>query len=177
MPHTAAKVPYKKSIVDPIKDTDALDDVSQVLTILEQIIIQIYGGQRKVSIQLTRQFSQRLKEWADQRMFRLNGLAKGAGASQDSWITIGACNALATYYYAVMLLSRPFLMYEAYRGLNRSTIDRVSNAASLGRRTLADSCVDSACCLTELIYGLLQEAKLPQKMPLLTYVILWISTS
>ena len=163
-------VPYKMPFHDSTGDMSALDDICQVLIIMENIIIEVYGGQRKVSLQLTRQFSQRLKGWADERMPRLNAMVKGPREAHRSWTVIGACHALATYYFSVMLLARPFLMYEAYQMLRRKENSTSGNAAARGRRTLAEGCVDAACCLVELVLGLTRDNRLPQKLPVLTYV-------
>ena len=160
-------VPYKTPAENAAEATDALDDVLQVLTITEQIVEEVYGGQRKVSLRLTRQISRQLKAWSDQRMPRLNGLVRGAKDGRKSWLVSGACHALATYYYAVMLLARPFLMYEAYQAAGKRPAPLNRTAASIGRRTLAEGCVDSACCLIELVSGVVQNEDTRQKMPLL----------
>jgi hypothetical protein len=163
-------VKYGVSTLNAAEQTDALDDVTQVLLIVETIVEEVYTLRKKISLQLTRQISQRLKQWAEQRMSRLNTLVRRHDDHQDKSGVIGACQALATYYYAVMLLSKPFLMYEAYRTLGRSGDSQPQNAASTRRRALADGCVDAACCLVDMISSLTRTNTMSQKMPLIMYV-------
>lgn len=163
-------VQYKLPSVDAATGTDALDDVTQVLLIMESVIEQVYGGQRKLTLTLTRQLSQRLKKWADQRLSRLDALAKAQGEAVNSNDRMAACQALAAYYYTVTLLSRPFLMYESYHLIKNQSSPRSGNTTSIGRRTLADGCVDAAACVVNLVLGLIQDQAMPQKMPLLVYV-------
>jgi hypothetical protein len=137
---------------------------------MENVIEQVYGGQRKLTLTLTRQLSQRLKQWADQRLSRLDALAKAQGEGVNSKDRMAACHALVAYYYTVTLLSRPFLMYEGYHLVKNKISPRSGNTASIGRRTLAEGCVDAAACVVNLVLGLIQAQAMPQKMPLLVYV-------
>lgn len=161
---------YTASAVNATEETDALDDVLQILLVVETIVEEVYSRRRKVSLQLTRHISQRLKDWAAQRMPRLNALVKHHGEHLETSNIIGACQALATYYYSAMLLSKPFLMYEAYQTLGKRDTAQPRNAALSGRRGLADGCVDAACCLVDMVSGLTRANSMSQKMPLIVYV-------
>lgn len=162
-------VNYGTTSVDVAEDTDALDDVIQVLLVVETIVEEVYTLRKKISLQLTKQISLRLKKWAEQRMARLNALVRKHGDHCERSHIVGACQALATYYYAVMLLSKPFLMFEAYQTLGGSGRLQVRNAASTGRRALAEGCVDAACCLVDMVSSLTRTNSMSQKMPLIVY--------
>jgi hypothetical protein len=159
-------VPYKEPQVNVLQETDVLDDTLQILLIVESIVEEVYSHRPKISLQLTRQISQRLKDWAAQRMSRLTALLTVESSNTDITNAVGACQALATYFYAVMLLSRPFLMYEAYHAF----LPARSTHSDEGRRILADGCVDAACCLVDMVHNLTQSKSMPQKMPLIVYV-------
>jgi hypothetical protein len=162
-------VAYKTSQTDAEFATDALDDVLQILLIVETIVEEVYSRRRKISLQLTRQISQRLKDWAGGRMQRLNKLLVMDRPWFDLAKASGACQALSTYYYAIMLLSKPFLMYEAHRILESGSNGQ-SHHAKQGRRVLAEGCVDAACCLIEMVCNLTRNGNMPERMPLIVYV-------
>jgi hypothetical protein len=143
---------------------DLLDDVARILLVLETIILEVYGTRRKISLQLTRHISHRLKEWADRSMARLNALIKTSTEARE---TVGACHALGVYYYSVMSLSKPFLMFEAHQNLSNKQTALPRNAATAGRRALAEGCVDAACCFVEMVVQLTRSRTMPQRMPLI----------
>lgn len=160
-------VQYIGPYAGPNEEADPLDDVVRILLVLETIILEVYGNRRKISLQLTRHISKRLKEWADTRMPRLNSLVKTPFDHENSRDTIGACHALGTYYYSVMSLSKPFLMYEAYQNLGGKERVKSRDSASVGRRALAEGGVDAACCFVEMIVSLTRTERMPQRMPLI----------
>ncbi|KIW08825.1 uncharacterized protein PV09_00755 [Verruconis gallopava] len=166
-------VPYKVSNYRGMEHVDLLDDVIQILLVVETIVEEVYS-RRKISLQLTRQISQRLKDWAASRMQRLSTLVASAGSPHSLPYAVGACQALSTYYYAVMLLSKPFLMYEAYKVLESSNKGHQISSGSTGRRALADGCVDAACGLVDMVCKLTQSNTIPHRMPL---IVSWLFTS
>jgi hypothetical protein len=150
-----------------VQETDALDDVLQILLVVETVVEEVYSRRRKISLQLTRQISQRLKDWATQRLQRLTALAAMSRPEFNPTMpAVGACQALATYYFAIMLLSKPFLMYEAYYTLGEGGKNQ-TEPSKQGRRTLAEGCVDAACCLVDMIRNLTRSNSMPQRMPLI----------
>ncbi|KAI0019047.1 fungal-specific transcription factor domain-containing protein [Xylariomycetidae sp. FL0641] len=101
-------------------------------------------------------------------------------------LVTAACRALATYYYAVMLVSRPFLMYELCRKLpppmageknhphhhryqdpNDGNGNGSASSSSSGRSKLANACIDAATLMIEAVLGLVERGVLDGRLPFL----------
>lgn len=152
---------------DSIGSIASIDAIANILGAIETIIIEAYGSRKKISLQLTREISQSLKRWADIYAKELNVQVQDSSTSAQA---IGACHALAVYYYAIGILTKPFLLYEAYRAFSGPNTNVVNNPASIGRRALADACVDAACKLADMVVELVRTGIMPHKMPFIVYV-------
>jgi hypothetical protein len=86
---------------------------------------------------------------------------------QDRAQASGACQILATYYYAVMLVSRPFLMYELCRRLSDTAAPNGRSALTSGKSKLADACIDAASLMVDPILDLIQRGVLVGHVPIL----------
>jgi len=70
---------------------------------------------------------------------------------------------LSSYYYAVILVSRPFLMVELRHRLSDGwRADRVS-----GKAKLADACIDAAILMLEPIQNLIEGGVMTRCAPVI----------
>ncbi|KND91042.1 putative transcriptional regulatory protein [Tolypocladium ophioglossoides CBS 100239] len=157
-------VPYRA--VDG-EAADLLDASVQILLITEGVVVQIYS-RRRVSLQLAEGVSHQLRDWSVRWLRRLTGLL-----ARDDAQAAGACQVLASYYYAVMLVSRPFLMYELCRRLSDGPAGAGTGAGAgtpalaSGKAKLADACIDAASLMVEPIVELIDRGVLDGRVPLI----------
>ncbi|KAF5025366.1 hypothetical protein F66182_2531 [Fusarium sp. NRRL 66182] len=159
-------VPYQSPSENLQESLDLLNASVQIFLVLEEVVTQIYS-RRKISLQLTEGISLQLRDWSSRWLKQLKDIiAKPElhGMAQAS----GACQILSTYYYAVMLVSRPFLMYELCRRLSDTSM--ASNGRSAlpsGKSKLADACIDAASLMVDPILDLVQRGVLVRHVPIL----------
>ncbi|KAM4067217.1 fungal specific transcription factor [Hirsutella rhossiliensis] len=141
---------------------DLLDASVQILLITECIVLEVYS-RRKISLQLTEGISRQLRDWSVRWLPHLKDVVAGRGDAQ----AVGACQVLASYYYAVMLVSRPFLMYELCRRLSDGGSTPRRALPTSGRTKLADACIDAASLMVDSILDLVDKGLLNVRVPLM----------
>ncbi|SPN99106.1 related to positive regulator of PUT (proline utilization) genes [Cephalotrichum gorgonifer] len=162
-------VPYQSPNDNSDESPDLLNASVQIFLVLEGVVTQIYS-RRKISLQLTEGISLQLREWSSRWLKTLKNIIVKAGA-QDSAQASGACQVLSTYYYAVMLVSRPFLMYElCWRLSDSPATARGRSAPASGKSKLADACIDAASLMVDPILDLIERGVLVGHVPMLMYV-------
>ncbi|KAI0602676.1 hypothetical protein F4775DRAFT_600677 [Biscogniauxia sp. FL1348] len=163
-------VPYQSKADDGGETFDLLNASVQVLLIAEGIVLEVYH-RRKITLQLTEGISRQLREWSGRWLAPLlrSVADMAAGGRRDASVAVGACQALSSYYYAVMLVSRPFLIYELCKRLPESTTaaQQPAGDTNSGRSKLANACIDAACLMIEMVLDLVERGVLDQRMPLL----------
>jgi hypothetical protein len=161
-------VPYRALDSDGQEVFDILNASVQVLLIIEGIVLEVYS-RKKISLQLTEGISRQLREWSGRWLGELKRVVSASPGQEDKANVIGACQILCSYYYAVMLVSRPFLMYEMSKRLPETPARFQSNSdrISSGRSKLANACIDAACLMIELVSELSQADVLDGRMPLI----------
>ncbi|KAI1748773.1 fungal-specific transcription factor domain-containing protein [Xylaria castorea] len=171
------------------EEYDLLNASVQILTLIEGIIWEVYS-RRKISLQLTEGISRQLREWSAKW---LPALLRAQEADDDNDGTTapggrtGACHVLASYYYGVMLISRPFLMYELCKRLpdpttataarpraGTGTETTSASSSSPGRAKLANACIDAATLLIGLISEYTSTGASDRRMPL---IVSWLFAS
>ncbi|KAK1480259.1 fungal specific transcription factor domain-containing protein [Colletotrichum tamarilloi] len=77
---------------------------------------------------------------------------------------------------AVILVSRPFLMYELYKRLADGVAETPTTTSGLtsGKSKLADACIDAASFMVDILVGLVEKGVLIGHMPL---VVSWLFAS
>ncbi|XXH03189.1 hypothetical protein Hte_009586 [Hypoxylon texense] len=168
-------VPYRASDVDGQEKFDLLNASVQILSTTEEIVLQVYS-RRKISLPLTEGISRQLRDWSSRWLSRLKRIV-AIPNPEDRAEVIGACQAMSSYYYAVMLVARPFLMYELCKRLpdNTTTIDTpVGGSDNSGRAKLANACIDAACLMAESVLDLVNRRLLDIRMPL---IVSWVFAS
>ncbi|KAI0119809.1 fungal-specific transcription factor domain-containing protein [Daldinia grandis] len=156
---------------------DILNASVQILSITEEIVLRVYS-RRKISFQLTEGISRQLRDWSKRWLPRLKQTVAESPGEEVAEI-IGACQIMSSYYYAVMLVARPFLMYELYKRLPDPGVPTVTNPSNggsdnSGRTRLANACIDAASLMAESIADLVNRQILDGRMPL---IVSWLFAS
>ena len=161
-------VPYRSLDGEGNEVFDLLNASAQILLVMEGIVNEIYS-RRKVSLALTESISIELREWSTRWLQRLKHIVDQPSDHTQSQVC-GASQVLSSYYYAVMLVSRPFLMYELHGRLAETSDSAVRSAAlTSGKSKLADACIDAASLMVDPILDLLEQGALAVRLPLLVY--------
>ncbi|RMZ15095.1 hypothetical protein D0862_01819 [Hortaea werneckii] len=145
---------------------DMLNASAQVMLIMEAVVVEVYS-RRKISLAVTEGISAQLRQWSHRWLPHVKALLDPT--TQDTSTVIGACQVLASYYYAVMLASRPFLVYELCLRLSPERVSDQTNRspAATGRSKLADACIDAANLMVDVTADLINNNFLTYRMPLL----------
>ncbi|KAH9894501.1 hypothetical protein F4778DRAFT_277779 [Xylariomycetidae sp. FL2044] len=165
-------VPYRSSGADGGDELDMLNASVQIFLILEGIVVEIYS-RRKISMQLTEGISRQLRDWSSQWLPQLKSMVNRANEINHADLN-GLCRVLSSYYYAVMLVSRPFLMHEVCRRLSGDASPVSKRGTISGKLKLADACVDAASLMVDLIADMVQRGILSSKNPI---IVSWLFAS
>lgn len=146
---------------------DLLDASVQIFMIVERVVVEVYSRKR-ISLRIANYVSRQLKGWASNWLSPLTRVAsdpmKLATESQEA--VVGACQTLCSYYYGIMLLTRPFLIYELYEYLGTSIRAPNSRAEHQEKEKFADAALDAAVALVETLQRVIASKKMPQRSPL-----------
>ncbi|KHN94680.1 uncharacterized protein MAM_07435 [Metarhizium album ARSEF 1941] len=164
-------VSYRSLDASGAETFDLLNASVQILLITERVVVEIYS-RRKVSLQLTEGISHQLRDWSGRWLQQLKGVVgrADAGTAEIS----GACKVLSSYYYAVMLVSRPFLMYELVSRLSDGPAAAPRPSLTSGKSKLADACIGAASLMMDPILDLIDRGILNSRAPL---IVSWLFAS
>jgi hypothetical protein len=158
-------VPYHISEQDGPEKFDILCASVQIFLIMEALVLEVYS-RRKISLQLAGRASSQLKDWSIRWLSQLREVAATKANEADCAQHFGACQVLSSYYYAVVLVSRPFLMYEIYRQFLHGSSPGAMPKLFSGKARLADACVDAACLMIDLVSDFIRGGVISRKVPL-----------
>ncbi|KAK7696718.1 hypothetical protein SLS64_014284 [Diaporthe eres] len=159
-------VSYRQVDDDGQEVFDILNASVQIFLILEGVVVEVYS-RRKISLQLTEGISRQLRDFSVRWLQQLKSVVSSP-TEQNSAEVNGACQVLASYYYAVMLVSRPFLMYELYRRLSPEQSSAYGRAGLMsGKSKLADACIDAASLMVDQILDLVEKGLVSGRRPVL----------
>ena len=134
--------------------------------ILERILNEVYC-RREVSVQLVENISQQYRDWTLDLPagLRIDGLdpETDSGALQK---TIGLAHLRGSYYWSIILLTRPFLIF-AVSTTSKPDRPHLVGSTQSPVQTFADSCVEAALRGIEVATDLIHTPGIPQKLPLL----------
>ncbi|EAA30193.2 hypothetical protein GE21DRAFT_10508 [Neurospora crassa] len=168
-----------------------LNGSAQIFLIIEGIVLEVYS-RRKISPQLTEGISRELREWSARWLQRLKRVIDEERprpsprqtpllttvAGSEAMVVNGACQVLASYYYAVILVSRPFLMVELRRRLAEGYPAEASTArdglVTSGKSKLADACIDAASLMVDPIQDLIERGLMARRAPV---IVSWLFAS
>lgn len=135
--------------------------------IIERVVVEVYSRKR-ISLRIANFVSRQLKNWASTWLSSLTELVSGpASVSEPHQVTLGACQTLCSYYYGIMLLTRPFLIYELYEYLGASIRAPSSRADHQEKEKFADAALDAAVALVETLQLVISVERMPRRMPLI----------
>lgn len=155
-------VAYRAQDAEGNEVLDLLNADVQILLITEVIVTEIFS-RKKISLALTEGISVKLRGWSERWLQRLKGVVESGRSDAD---VAGACQVLASYYYSVMLVSRPFLMYEMHRRLLAEG-PKPGDRGRSGKTKLADACIDAASLMVDTVVALIHRGALPNRAPVL----------
>ncbi|KAL2163585.1 hypothetical protein VTH06DRAFT_5643 [Thermothelomyces fergusii] len=164
-------VPYRAQDEDGQERFDLLNASAQIFLVIEAIVLEVYS-RRKISPRLTEGISRELREWSDRWLQRLRETVDKAAPSDPPGTVNGACQVLSNYYYAVILVSRPFLMVELHRRLSEKSL--VADKCHTGKAKLADACIDAAILMVEPVQSLIERGLMTRRAPV---IVSWLFAS
>lgn len=152
---------------DEGRHIDLLDASVQIFMIVERVVLEVYSRKR-ISLRIADYVSRQLKNWASSWFVGLSAItSNGSDGVAKRSMVIGACSTLCSYYYGIMLLTRPFLIYELYNYMGISTKRGNTNADNASKRKYADAAIDAATSLVEVLHPVIETGKMPHSMPLI----------
>ncbi|KAK0611013.1 hypothetical protein B0T14DRAFT_540253 [Immersiella caudata] len=173
---TDCTVAYREVDTDGRDIFDVLNASVQIFLIIEAIVLEVYS-RRKISPRLTEGISRELREWSTRWLPRLKAATEEETMHSLPGTANGACQILSSYYYAVILVSRPFFMVE----LRRRLLERPSPPAGgipgepiSGKSKLADACVDAAILMVEPVLALIERGSMIRPAPV---IVSWLFAS
>lgn len=143
---------------------DLLNASAQIFLVIEAIVVEVYS-RRKISPRLTEGISRELRDWSARWLHRLKEVVDGTAPEDRPGMANGACQILSSYYYAVILVSRPFLMVELHRRLSEGTA--LAGAGLTGKSKLADACIDAAILMVEPVQSLIERGSMTRRAPVI----------
>jgi hypothetical protein len=144
-----------------------LDASLQIFMIIERVVVEVYSRKR-ISLRIANYVSHQLKGWASNWLRPLlDAITDPAPEATSRETSIGACQTLCSYYYGIMLLTRPFLIYELYEYLGTSMRISSSGADHVEKEKFADAALDAAVAFVDTLQGVIDTGIMPRRMPLI----------
>lgn len=157
-------VPYKAQDDAGDEKFDLLNASAQVFLVIEAIAMEVYS-RRKISPRLTEGISRELRDWSGRWLHRLKEVIDGTSSENHPGMANGACQIISSYYYAVILVSRPFLMVELHHRLSEG--GSVASTGLSGKSKLADACIDAAILMVEPVQSLIERGLMTRRAPVI----------
>lgn len=145
----------------------------KLCNILEMILWKVYKN-RNVSTQVADEISKEYRDWAA-KLPPLPLILENEPTDPQS---VNAARKLATvhllgaYHWSIILLTRPFLVFNVSLRRRRSGRSNDQNLAALRAsvssssvHTLADACIDSAVKTLDIIDDLMEQPRYPKRLP------------
>jgi hypothetical protein len=144
-----------------------LDASLQIFMIIERVVVEVYSRKR-ISLRIANYVSHQLKGWASNWLRPLlDVITAPATEAMNREVVVGACQTLCSYYYGIMLLTRPFLIYELYEYLGTSMRISSSGADHVEKEKFADAALDAAVAFVDTLQGVIDTSVMPRRMPLI----------
>lgn len=149
----------------------SLSAMLRICFIFERILNEVYC-RREVTAHLVESISQQYREWTVEfpGSLKVDGLEEGdSSPSATMRHTIGISHLKTSYYWSIILLTRPFLVFKVSTHLKQKRQEKVAEDAALHSptQTFADACVDSAVRSLEIVNELVQITNIPKRLPML----------
>lgn len=145
---------------------DLLDASVQIFMIIERVVVEVYSRKR-ISLRIADYVSRQLKNWASKNLPALSDIStRATGDNGASKTVVGACSTLCSYYYGIMLLTRPFLIYELYQYMGIPLKGGGTQRDHQEKRKYADAALEAATSLVETVQLVIKAGQMPHRMPL-----------
>jgi hypothetical protein len=149
----------------------SLSAMLRICFIFERILNEVYC-RREVTAHLVESISQQYREWTLEfpGSLKVDGLEQGDGSPfAKLHQKIGIAHLKSSYYWSIILLTRPFLVFKVSSHLKQKRKERVIEEPALHSptQTFADACVDSAVRSMEIVHELCQIPNIPKRLPTL----------
>lgn len=156
----------KYSMSDPTPDVSVnlLDPSVEIFLIIERVVVEVYSRKR-ISIRIADYVSRQLKGWASKWLETLTEAATQEFDNASKIVVIGAYSTLCSYYYGIMLLTRPFLIYDIYEHLGASLRGGGTHSDHRDKQKYADAALDAATTFVETFVPAIY-CSMPRSMPL-----------
>lgn len=158
-------VPYGAQDEAGHESFDLLNASVQIFLVIEAVVMEVYS-RRKISPRLTEGISRELRDWSTRWLQRLKDIMEGVSPEAQRGIVNGAYQVVCTYYYAVILVSRPFFMVELHSRLSEGSISPAHNGLST-KSKLAEACIDAAILMVEPIRDAIERGSITQRAPVI----------
>lgn len=160
-------VKYNITQIDGEAVSHVLDTSVQIFMIIERVVVEVYSRKR-ISLRIADHVSRQLKGWASNWLQPLtDAILQFKGDSRMQIGLVGACSTLCSYYYGIMLLTRPFLIYEIYEYMGASMKGAGTQSDHVNKRKYADAALDAASSFVDTLQAALRTDALPHRMPLI----------
>jgi hypothetical protein len=147
-----------------------LDSSVQIFMVIERVVVEVYSRKR-ISIRIAKYVSHQLRAWASKWLRTLaDATSPDNTKSQSRSTVVGACQILCSYYYCIMLLTRPFLIYDLYECLGASLRAQGTQAENDEKRKFSDAALEAAAAFVDTLQDVIAADHMPLRMPLIVYV-------
>lgn len=170
-----SEVEFDKYTQDDLSESSsisflALDESVKVFLIVEKIKGEIYQN-RRFSIPLAEALSSQLREWSARLPNKLQEFTATQEHSDSQGELLAKSSVAFSYYYAMILLMRPFLVVHIKSRLKLMDSGFLGQChdSSAARKVMkfAHACLDSAIYMLELMSKLLGSGSLFKNMPIM----------
>ncbi|SMQ53578.1 unnamed protein product [Zymoseptoria tritici ST99CH_3D7] len=164
----------KYSAVDISLPYHILDSSVQIFMIIERVVVEVYSRKR-ISIRIAKYVSQQMRAWASKWLrILVDATCHESQNTHGRDTVVGACQILCSYYYCIMLLTRPFLIYDLYECLGASLKAHGTQAENEEKRKFSDAALEAAASFVETLRDVIAAGKMPLRMPL---IVSWLFTT
>ncbi|KAI1610138.1 c6 zinc finger domain-containing protein [Exophiala viscosa] len=159
------------------RDTRSADHYSaslDICAIFETILTEIYP-KRMISSNVLEKVSEHHRQWSANvhRGLATDGIKPTESIDGGKWPNIGLLHMKESYYWSIMLLTRPFLQeaVSSYVNSGQRTQPEIeeqapnSSPTKVTTKILVHACVDSAVRTIDLLRALLGYSDLPKRLP------------
>lgn len=140
----------------------------RICFIFERIMNEVYC-RREVSVQLVESISRQYRDWTLQLPAGLqtDGLDQKPGTTRPTLQqTIGVAHLKGAYYWSIILLTRPFLIFKVSSKIKGKSED--GEHASSVTSTLSEACIDAALRNIEIATDLVHTPGVPKRLFMVT---------
>ncbi len=141
----------------------------RICFIFERILNEVYC-RREVSVQLVESISRQYRDWTMQLPAGLqaDSLDTKAGSSAPTLRqTIGIAHLKGAYYWSIILLTRPFLIFKVSSKI-KGRADDEDSAGNSVTVTLSEACIDAALRSIEIATDIVHTPGIPKRLFMIT---------